>query len=83
VTFQGEADPATAVARAVADDAPRLDQPRPRRGATRTPADRDRRAGTWVYDRTGLPCRVCATPILARGQGDDNRTTYWCPSCQA
>jgi len=41
------------------------------------------RPGTWVYDRAGLPCRRCATKILARGQGDDNRTTYWCPRCQA
>ncbi len=37
----------------------------------------------WVYGRAGLPCRRCATPIRARGQGDDNRTTYWCPRCQA
>jgi endonuclease VIII len=37
----------------------------------------------WVYDRAGLPCRRCDTPIRARGQGDDNRTSYWCPSCQA
>jgi endonuclease-8 len=37
----------------------------------------------WVYDRAGLPCRRCGTPIAARGQGDDNRTTYWCPRCQA
>jgi endonuclease-8 len=37
---------------------------------------------TWVYGRSGLPCRKCATAIRARGQGDDNRTTYWCPTCQ-
>ncbi len=37
---------------------------------------------TWVYNRAGLPCRRCATIVRARGQGDDNRTTYWCPSCQ-
>jgi endonuclease VIII len=37
----------------------------------------------WVYDRAGLPCRRCATPIAARGQGDDNRTAYWCAECQA
>ena len=37
----------------------------------------------WVYDRAGLPCRRCATLVRARGQGDDNRTTYWCPACQA
>jgi len=36
----------------------------------------------WVYGRVGQPCRRCSTPIRARGQGDDNRTTYWCPRCQ-
>ena len=41
------------------------------------------RASSRVYDRAGLPCRRCDTPIRARGQGDDNRTTYWCPACQA
>ena len=35
-----------------------------------------------VYDRAGRPCPRCGTPIRARGQGDDNRTTYWCPACQ-
>jgi endonuclease-8 len=39
--------------------------------------------GVWVHERSGLPCRRCGTPIRSRGQGDDNRTTYWCPSCQA
>jgi endonuclease VIII len=42
-----------------------------------------RTAPRWVYDRAGLPCRRCQTPIRARGQGDDNRTSYWCPECQA
>jgi endonuclease VIII len=37
----------------------------------------------WVFERTGLPCRRCGTLIRARGQGDDNRTTYWCPKCQS
>jgi endonuclease VIII len=37
----------------------------------------------WVYGRSGRPCRRCGTTIRSRGQGDDNRTTYWCPSCQA
>jgi endonuclease VIII len=36
----------------------------------------------WVFERTGRPCRRCGTTIRARGQGDDNRTTYWCPACQ-
>ena len=37
---------------------------------------------TWVYGRRGRPCRRCGTPIRSRGQGDANRTTYWCPACQ-
>ena len=36
-----------------------------------------------VFERHGRPCRRCGTTIRARGQGDDNRTTYWCPACQA
>ena len=36
-----------------------------------------------VYDRTGLPCPRCGTLVNSRGQGDDNRTTYWCPGCQS
>jgi endonuclease-8 len=38
---------------------------------------------TWVHERAGLPCRRCGAPIAARGQGDDNRTTFWCPACQS
>jgi endonuclease-8 len=35
-----------------------------------------------VYGRDGRRCRRCGGRIQARGQGDDNRTTYWCPGCQ-
>lgn len=28
------------------------------------------------------PCPRCRGPIRCRGQGDANRTTYWCPNCQ-
>jgi endonuclease VIII len=35
-----------------------------------------------VYRRSGRPCSECGTPIAARGQGDANRRTYWCPRCQ-
>lgn len=35
-----------------------------------------------VYKRAGRPCPRCGTPIHARGQGDTNRTTYWCATCQ-
>jgi endonuclease VIII len=42
-------------------------------------AGRDERA---IYRRAGRPCPRCGTPIESRGQGDANRTAYWCPSCQ-
>jgi endonuclease VIII len=35
-----------------------------------------------AYNRAGRPCSRCGTRIRARGQGEDNRTTYWCPGCQ-
>jgi endonuclease-8 len=35
-----------------------------------------------VYGKSGQPCPRCGTRIRARGQGDANRTTYWCPGCQ-
>jgi endonuclease VIII len=34
-----------------------------------------------VYRRRG-PCLTCGGPIASRGQGDANRTTFWCPCCQ-
>jgi endonuclease-8 len=36
----------------------------------------------FVYKRAAPRCRPCGTPIVSRGQGDDNRTTFWCPACQ-
>jgi endonuclease-8 len=35
-----------------------------------------------VYRRAGQPCPRCGSPIRSRGQGDANRNTYWCESCQ-
>ena len=32
--------------------------------------------------RAGRPCPRCGDAIRAAGQGDANRTTYWCPGCQ-
>ena len=34
-----------------------------------------------VY-RARRPCPVCGGRVASRGQGDANRTTYWCPRCQ-
>ncbi|MDB5742776.1 MAG: DNA-(apurinic or apyrimidinic site) lyase / Formamidopyrimidine-DNA glycosylase [Polaromonas sp.] len=33
-----------------------------------------------VYDRAGLPCRVCAAPIKSIRQGQ--RSTFYCAACQ-
>lgn len=33
-----------------------------------------------VYDRTGLPCRVCGAPIKSLRQGQ--RSTFYCAKCQ-
>jgi endonuclease-8 len=37
--------------------------------------------GRRVYRRH--VCPRCGGRIASRGQGDANRTTYWCPACQA
>jgi len=35
-----------------------------------------------IYAQAGRPCPRCGEPICGRGQGEDNRITYWCPGCQ-
>ncbi|HET7018222.1 MAG TPA: DNA glycosylase, partial [Streptosporangiaceae bacterium] len=42
---------------------------------------------TWVYGRSGRPCRRCRTPIKSdgyagRGTIRMERVTFWCPACQ-
>lgn len=41
------------------------------------------RPGRQVYRRAGRPCLRCGAIVRSRGQGDANRTAYWCPGCQA
>jgi endonuclease VIII len=55
---------------------------------TTRPQDRDRVSGParredshYVYRRTGLPCRVCGTPVAHEVMGA--RNLFWCPRCQA
>jgi endonuclease-8 len=36
----------------------------------------------WVYGRKGKECRRCGEIIAMRKQGEQARSTYWCPSCQ-
>lgn len=35
-----------------------------------------------VYGGDRRPCPRCGGRVRARGQGDDNRITYWCEACQ-
>jgi endonuclease-8 len=37
---------------------------------------------TYAVYRARRPCANCGGRIRARGQGDANRTSYWCPRCQ-
>ncbi len=53
------------------------------RGGARSTRPSLTRERTWVYGRSGRPCRRCATAIRMRRQGADGRSTYWCPRCQA
>ncbi len=50
----------------------------------RSAADGNQRRFRRVYGMAGRPCPRCGagSRIQARGQGDDNRTTFWCPACQ-
>ena len=45
--------------------------------------DGTRRGGHQVYRLVGRPCPRCGERIRSWGQGDGNRMTYWCPTCQA
>jgi endonuclease-8 len=51
-------------------------------GLRRTTGRADPSARLWVYHRRGEPCRACGSSIVARKQGVDARTTFWCPNCQ-
>jgi endonuclease-8 len=36
----------------------------------------------WVYRRAGRPCRRCGTAVRRASQGEQARSTYFCPRCQ-
>jgi len=36
----------------------------------------------WVYRRSGQPCLRCGTAIRRAVQGEQARSTYFCPDCQ-
>jgi endonuclease-8 len=79
--WEAAIDPWRAVSKLSNDEAVRVvDAVRPR--MMRSAVDGPRAIQARVYNRAGRPCPRCGTPIAARGQGDANRTTYWCPECQ-
>jgi endonuclease-8 len=41
-----------------------------------------RGARLWVYRRQGRPCLRCGAAVRMKRQGEDARSTYWCPACQ-
>jgi endonuclease-8 len=38
--------------------------------------------GVAVYGRRGRPCPRCGAPVRMQRQGEQARSTYWCPTCQ-
>jgi endonuclease-8 len=51
-------------------------------GSRRTTNNADRAERLWVYGRQGLECRRCGATVMMRKQGEQARSTYWCPGCQ-
>jgi endonuclease VIII len=79
--WEAAIDPWRRVAEVTDDEAVAIiDAVRPRMTRSATLGHRAIRA--QVYGAAGRPCPRCGTAIVARGQGDANRTTYWCPGCQ-
>jgi endonuclease-8 len=79
--WEAGVDPWRPVARVSDDEAVSIiDAARPR--MMHSAAEGPRTIQPRVYRQAGRACPRCGTRILARGQGDANRTTYWCPGCQ-
>jgi endonuclease-8 len=53
-----------------------------RPGMQQSAQDGMQHAHRVIYGKAGRPCPRCGAPIRSRGQGDDNRLTYWCAGCQ-
>ena len=69
---------------ALADRSRRLMMPNAHRPGRVTTGVRGDSMESWVFERTGKPCRRCRTAIVSEHLGDPfPRITYWCPSCQA
>ncbi len=51
-------------------------------GNRRTTRSANREDRLWVYGRQGQECRRCGATVMMRKQGEQARSTYWCPECQ-
>ncbi len=51
-------------------------------GNRRTTHSMNREERLWVYGRQGQECRRCGATVMMRKQGEQARSTYWCPECQ-
>lgn len=51
-------------------------------GSRRTTGSSNRDDRLWVYGRQGQECRRCGGIVEMRKQGEQARSTYWCPGCQ-
>ncbi len=51
-------------------------------GNRRTTHAANREERLWVYGRQGQECRRCGALVMMRKQGEQARSTYWCPQCQ-
>jgi endonuclease-8 len=79
--FAAAIDPWRPVGRVSDDEALAIvRETRPRMQASANDGKQDRHR--QVYNAAGRPCPRCGGRITARGQGDDNRPTFWCPTCQ-
>jgi endonuclease-8 len=64
---------------------PKRSMPDPFEGHGERKTRLDRRQGEHVlsvYEREGKACYDCGASILMRRQGEQQRSTYYCPSCQ-
>jgi len=53
-----------------------------RRRMQRSAVDGNQSRFRRIHRMAGRPCPRCGAAIKARGQGEGNRTTYWCAACQ-
>ena len=51
-------------------------------GNRRTTGNSNRDERLFVYGRQGQECRRCGGTVMMRKQGEQARSTYWCPECQ-